>query len=284
MKRDVAEDPLFKGKIEAGKYYDFSTPYGYGGWIIEGRKTEDLFRYYHIWIKKNGIICEFVRFHPLLKNHEKCGKYYEVKRLGKVVHMDLATPEIIWDCLSPQKRNKIRRAVNNDVRVYNGRFPDIFEEFQTLYTHTMERLGANRYYFFESDFYTSILESLEQNAQIFWAEKDKKVIAAAIILMANGQLNYHLSGRNNDYDSIAPMSLILYKAALWGYSNGYKTLNLGGGVNSREDSLFLFKKEFGKDNLNGFYVGSKIYDQHKYDELVSIREPINSDFFPLYRA
>lgn len=44
-----------------------------------------------------------------------------------------------------------------------------------------------------------------------------------------------------------------------------------------EDPLF-------KDNLNGFYEGSKVYDKHKYDALVSIREPINSDSFLFYRS
>ena len=102
--------------------------------------------------------------------------------------------------------------------------------------------------------------------------------------MANGRMNYHLSGRDHQYDTLAPMSLTLYKAALWGCANGYRTLHLGGGVESKEDSLFMFKKEFSKNNLNDFYVGSRIYDQHRHDELVSIRKASNSDYFPLYRS
>ena len=35
MKRDVAKDVRLTGLIEVGKYFDFATPYGYGGWIIE---------------------------------------------------------------------------------------------------------------------------------------------------------------------------------------------------------------------------------------------------------
>ena len=56
MKRDVAKDERFKGKIEEGQYFDFATPYGYGGWIIEGENTEDLFKAYERWLKKKGII------------------------------------------------------------------------------------------------------------------------------------------------------------------------------------------------------------------------------------
>ena len=70
MKRDVAKDERFKGKIEEGQYFDFSTPYGYGGWIIEGKNTEDLFQAYERCLRKNNIISEFVRFHPVAKDRK----------------------------------------------------------------------------------------------------------------------------------------------------------------------------------------------------------------------
>jgi len=56
MKRDVAKDVRFSGKIETGKYFDFSTPYGYGGWLIEGENIESLFLAYPEWI--NGKFCD----------------------------------------------------------------------------------------------------------------------------------------------------------------------------------------------------------------------------------
>ena len=100
MKRDVAKDDRFKGKIEEGQYFDFATPYGYGGWIIEGESTERLFEEYERWIEKNGIISEFVRFHPMVKNHDASRPFYEVIQLGEVVHMELSSPEDIWNNIS----------------------------------------------------------------------------------------------------------------------------------------------------------------------------------------
>ena len=40
MKRDVAKDAHFKGKLPEGQFFDFATPYGYGGWVIEGDGNE----------------------------------------------------------------------------------------------------------------------------------------------------------------------------------------------------------------------------------------------------
>ena len=289
MKRDVAKDKHFAGKIAEGLYFDFATPYGYGGWIIESNKstvhTTELFNAYTAWIQQNGIISEFVRFHPMLKNHEACHGYYNVIQLGEVVHMDLSSRDGIWENITSKNRNMIRKAIKNDVRVYNGRFPEIYKQFKTIYNSTMDKDDAEDYYYFGDQFYESVLHDLPHNAQIFWAEKDGQVIAASIMLATNGRMNYHLSGSLREFSSLAPTNLLLYEAALWGNANGYRTLYMGGGVGAEEDSLFKFKRAFYKGDLNRFYMGKKIHNQEKYDELLGYRTGIeNQCYFPKYRA
>lgn len=284
MKRDIAKDDRFRDKIPEGQYYDFATPYGYGGWIIEGNNTEELFIAYSKWLERNGIISEFVRFHPMIENHLQCVCFYDVIQLSEVVHMDLSSPETIWENIISKNRNMIRKAIKNNIHIYNGRFPDIYERFRLIYDATMDRDNAEAYYYFKPAFYKSVLEDLPQNAQVFWAEKDEKTIAASIMLASNGRMNYHLSGSLREYSSLAPGNLILYTAALWGCAHGYKTFHLGGGVGSGEDSLFKFKRAFYKGKLNHFHIGKKIIDKDKYDTLVNMREPKESNFFPKYRA
>ena len=284
MKRDIAKDSHFIGKIPENKYFDFATPYGYGGWIVEGDFLEALFEEYEKWLVQNNIVSEFVRFHPMIKNQAKSACFYEVVELGEVVHMDLDTPEKIWENIISKNRNMIRKAIKNDVKVYNGRFPEIYKQFRSIYNSTMDKDDADDYYYFSEQFYYSVLEDLPHNAQIFWAEKDGQIIAASIMLATNGRMNYHLSGSLREYGSLAPTNLLLYEAALWGNANGYKTLYMGGGVGSGEDSLFKFKRSFYKGDLNHFYIGKKIYVQEIYDELLKLREPIDSGFFPKYRA
>ena len=285
VKRDVAKDEHFKDKIEKSRYFDFATPYGYGGWIIEGENTEELFRSYSTWLQTHEIISEFVRFHPMLQNQENCRDFYEVIQLGEVVHMDLSSPEDIWNNIISKNRNMIREAIKNGVVIYNGRFPEIYEKFRVIYNGTMDKDDAEEYYYFGEKFYKSVLNDLSENAQIFWAEKDKTVIAASIMIGANGYLDYHLSGSLREFSTLAPTNLLLYKAALWGNANGYRTLYLGGGVGSGEDSLFKFKRAFFKGELNRFHIGKRIYNQQKYDELLGMRSEIeNIGYFPQYRG
>ena len=286
MKRDLADCEYFKGKVPHGEWFDFATPYGYGGWIVEGSATEEVFREYSEWCYKNNIVSEFVRFHPVVKNHLACMNGYDVVQLGEVITMELDSAEKIWENITSKNRNVIRKAMKNDVRIYNGRYPEIYEKFREIYNGTMDKDNADEYYYFGKEFYDSILNDLPENAQVFYAQiPDGTVIAASIMFAANGRMNYHLSGSLREYSSLAATNLLLYKAALWGSANGCKTFYLGGGVGSGEDSLFKFKKAFYKGELKRFHIGKKIFNQDKYNELVSMRENLeDSGFFPKYRA
>lgn len=284
MKRDIAKAPFFAGRIPEGRWFDLATPYGYGGWLIEGPDPSAVFAAYEARLRKHGIVSEFVRFHPLLENHLACTSFYDVLPMGEVVHMDLASPDAIFANMTSQNRNKIRKAEKNGVRVYNGRFPAIFNTFKDIYDATMDKDSADRYYYFSRGFYESVLEDLPRNAQVFWAEKDGQPIAAAIMLCANGFMNYHLSGSLSEFAHFAPTNLILAEAALWGCANGCRTLYLGGGVGSAEDSLFVFKRGFNRGPLHRFHVGKKVFCPERYAELAAARGAGETSFFPVYRA
>ena len=93
-----------------------------------------------------------------------------------------------------------------------------------------------------------------------------------------------------EYRNLAPSNLLLYKAALWGHEQGFKTFHLGGGVGSGEDNLYKFKAAFNRNSDYQFSIGKEIFDQEKYNDLVAKRVSRDKDFnkestyFPLYRA
>ena len=166
MKRDIAEDKNFCGKLPKGQYFDFATPYGYGGWLIEGENTDGLFLAYENWCKENGIISEFVRFHPVLKNHELVEGNYNVIPLGYTVSIDLSSPEVIWENITSKNRNVIRKAQKNGIEIRIGRSKELFETFREIYNSTMDKDNADEYYYFAPEFYDSILVDLEEKYKI----------------------------------------------------------------------------------------------------------------------
>lgn len=288
MKRDISRDPHFSGCISENTYFDFATPYGYGGWLVEGDgDISGLFAAYERWCVRNQIISEFVRFHPMLDNQRWSQKSYEVIPLGNTVAMDLSSPEVIWTNIISKNRNVIRKAQKSGINIYRAQNPEIYQVFREIYNGTMDKDHAVDYYYFSPEFYSSVLKDLPRNAQVFYAvHPDGNIIAASIMLEANGKLNYHLSGSRREYQNLAPTNLLLYEAALWGYEHGCKSLHMGGGVGSGEDSLFKFKRAFYRgDDLKRFAIGKKIFIPESYEKLVALRDEIkNPEFFPMYRG
>ena len=293
MKRDIAEDTKFTGKIPSNTYFDLTTPYGYGGFLIEGNINEkslnNLNYEYELYCNQNGIISEFVRFHPVLNNGKKLGSLYDMVNLGKTVSIDLKSQEYIWNNLTSKNRNVIRKAKKNGIEIYWGRDVNLINKFIKMYNDTMDKDNADEYYYFKDNFYNSILNDLKYNFLMFYAVYGERIIAMSIILFANQQMHYHLSASVKECLTYAPTNLLLYEAACWGCENGFKTFHLGGGLGSKEDSLYKFKKAFNKNSDNTFYIGKKIFDVERYNELVKLRQAngdkiIDETFFPKYRA
>ena len=286
MKRDIADDLYFSDKISHGTMFDFITPYGYGGWLIEGNGVQRLlFSSYEKWCVDHNVVSEFVRYHPVLKNAELVRAFYDVVDLGNTIRLDLSSPKVIWANLTSKNRNMVRKAQKSGVKIYRGQFPGIYKTFREIYNLTMDSDNATPYYYFSEEFYDSICNDLPEEAQVFWAEYDGKIIAASIMLSENGYMNYHLSGSLREYQHLAPSNLLLYKAALWGCCNGCGSFHLGGGVGSKEDSLFKFKSSFNRNERLRFAIGKKVFMSEAYHELTEMKHSGESGgFFPGYRA
>lgn len=282
MRRDIADIPRFEEKIPAGKLFDYSTPYGYGGWVVEGSVHQELSCEYEVFCQQEGIVSEFVRFHPVLNNAASLSESYEIRQLGPTVALDLKSKDTIWQNITSKNRNMIRKAQKNGIIISHGNTLDLYKKFEIIYKETMDRDEASPYYYFEQSMYDSLREDLPGCAEVFYAELDGEIIATSIILGANGRLNYHLSGSKAEYRSLAPSNLLLYEAACWGAENGFKTFHLGGGVGSREDSLFKFKKSFFRGEPLQYAIGCRIFDEELYRELCNSGS--GGVFFPGYRA
>ena len=284
MKRDVADSFSLVNKIEKGKYYDLGTPYGYGGWLIEGDPNRlDLNKYYSRWCCRNNVIAEFMRFHPSLHNYEDIIDGYDCFRLGSSITMDIENPDLVWSNLSLNRRNKIRKAIKAGVKVQAGTGLEALMKFKVIYESTMDADNASDYYYFNEDFYRSIAEKMEGYYIVFNAILEGELIGSSIFLANNGMLNYHLSGAYKEYNKYSPMSLIIYRAAIFGSAFGCKKLHLGSGVGVSEDSLWEFKKSFYRGEPTEYWIGGKVFKDREYERLVELSDVPDTKFFPKYR-
>lgn len=279
MYSDIAESMEFKGLIQPGEIYDFATPYGYGGPLCDSNISENSQRKFLREIKeyafKHGIVSQFVRFHPLLMNHEIAPLIFQTKYLHDTIYIDTLSSDIIMQNMDSSSRNKVRKAIKNGVTIERKSIAQ-YQDFLPIYIETMQKDSADEYYFFKENYFKAQLE-LKDNACIFYAMLDGKPIAASIMYYNDKYIHYHLSGTRTEYRKYAPSNLFLYEAAHWASERGIVQFHLGGGI-TQDDKLFEFKKQFNKKGRLPFFIGRTIFDEEKYQTLISIRREADSTF------
>lgn len=289
MKRDIAKDKHFIGKIKEKEYFDISTPYGYGGFLVDGNDIEELDKDYTNYCRNNNIISEFVRFNPLLENWTGLDSMYESIRLGETVCLDTESRDVIWSNITGTSKNRIRKAEKSGLKTYWCRDEKIIDTFMEIYNSTMAKDEAEEYYYFNKDFYLSILNDLKYQSMFFYTELNGEIAAISICLFGNGSMHLHLTGSKKEYQKAAPTNLLIYDAALWASENGFTRMHLGGGVGCNHDGLYIFKKTFNKGRNTEFYIGKKVFNEEFYKKLTDIRKQSgmydeNTSFFPEYRG
>jgi len=270
---------------------DIASPYGYGGYLRENNRV-DMDKFYESFKNyciTNNFVSEFVRFHPFLNNSLYAPSDVNPIFINETVVVDLTlAPEKIWGNLSSSCRNKVKKAKNLGVKVFNDEHFENLDKFQELYTNTMERLQAQEYYYFPIEWFRNLVKLLKGRVALFQAEYNKHIIMSGLFLFSEKYIHYFLSGSDYTMSGLAANNLLLYHVALWAKERGIALLQLGGGYQPK-DSLFNFKASF-SPLRSKFYTGNVIHDLEYYQFLSTRRNIIEgktSDdvyFFPSYRA
>ena len=278
------------------KYYDITTPYGYGGPIIEflannqPETKERLLKNYNEDFKKycskNNIVAEFVRFHPILENAKDFTNVYKVKDVQKTI--------AIWNNngrpfdveFSSSVRKRIRKNLREGMNFEVIKNPNNLDTFKEIYYETMDRAEAKTKYYFKQEYFQYMIDNFKENIILVNIKNEEKIVIASAVcfIYKDLYLHIHLSGTKIDYIKQSPAYSLRFAIADWAYENGFKYAHGGGGTTSDpEDTLFLFKKQFSKQEPLQFSIGSKIYNEEIYNKLVTITNTKKSSFFPQYR-
>ncbi|MFB5086094.1 GNAT family N-acetyltransferase [Psychrobacillus sp. PGGUH221] len=285
--------PFLKRKINnlnGIAIYDITTPYGYGGPLIEVTKSnEDLLIQFNVAFKKycldSCIVSEFIRFHPVIENYWGIETVLETRYIRNTIAIDLQKSEDLFATIPSKTRNMIRKAKRNNLSISKLSPEGSFSEFVSIYSQTMRRNNAIDYYFFDEEYFKSLFLNIGENLHMFGAYYQDKLVSVTLVMSYGKYVHYHLSGALKEYLHTGANNLLLFEIANWAKIEGYQSFHLGGGYQGNDDSLYKFKKSFTKDNPLQFWIGKKVYDKEKYDRLVLERK-IQKDngYFPLYRS
>ena len=231
---------------------DCITPYGYGGPTGDG-----FWPAYDEWAREHGVVTTFVRFHPLLQNQGG-------------IHTEELAPTIAWrldhDLLAemhPKHRNVVRKAQSAGLGTEENTGVG---GFQPLYAETMERTGADPFYFFPPEYWTA-LDHLGEGLMRFDAFHDEEVVASALCLASPPWLHYHLGAASEADRKLGATTFLLYEIARWAQERGYARFHLGGGVGGGRDSLHEFKRRFDPGGELPMAIGKAVHDPEAYSRL-----------------
>lgn len=274
------------------RYYDITTPYGYGGPIInevqEGKEKELLEAYYQDfkeYCHKDHIVSEFIRFHPVLGNEKQFESIYDVEFYKKTTGTNLKDfDDPFQQEFSKSTRKRSRRALRDGVTYEVTENPTSLDEFIEIYYETMDRNEAADIYYFDRDYFDKCLEYFSKNMITIKAIYEGKTIAMGTYFVYDKYIHSHLFGTLNEYLDLSPAYVIGYALTEWGKEKGYDLVHDGGGTSRDEDdSLFRFKKKFGQNTEFDYYLAKKIWDHDIYEELCELTPPKSKNHFPAYR-
>ncbi|CEG22090.1 FemAB family protein [Planococcus massiliensis] len=263
-------------KLEGHTYYELKTPYGYGGPMISDCLERDkpvLVKEFQAAFQKycveQRIVREIVRFHPVFSNAEDFRGCYDVSFKRKTTGTNLELSEDpVQSEFSKSCRRNIKKALKSGVSFKLTLQPDSLGNFMELYYETMKRNQAEDIYYFDKAYFDKCLANLREHILLTEVIYEGKTIGMGINFLYGKLISTHLSGTFEEYHHLSPASILQYALTIWGKENNFTLIHDGGGRTSDpEDSLFLFKKQFGKNTEFSYYIGYKIWNEEIHREL-----------------
>ena len=270
--------PFIKRKIVGGEneYFDITTPFGYGGPLMKGNKSnpsliENFRKAFADYCQEEKIIAEFIRFHPILENAQSMENHVKLTPLYETFSLEFRSRKKVESAKMISDLNFEGDEVKKLVIKKLGTVRHMFEFLVLYYLTVRRREEADSYYFFTDDYFETLISSLGSNLHLFGAFQKNKMISACYVLTCKDRIYHHLESSLEDSDSDA-MKLLLLKIAEWGEENHFKSFHLGGDFKGERQRESRLKKDISNSGPHTFYIGHHIYDEETYHRLMPLEE------------
>lgn len=260
---------LLVREIPDAALVDASSPYGYPGGVVEGSAATGA----DVDWSATGLVSIFAR-ERLLGEPWLAG----ARERSAVLLHDPARERR----LRPRLAEQIRSNERSGWRVQRVEGPDATAEerkaFEAAYEETMRRAEAAERYFFDSDYFSSVL-SFGDSWLLLARDSENAIGAGAIVARSDAMLHYFLGGTAEAHLAESPFKNVV--EAMMSLADEHELpLNLGGGVRPG-DGLEAFKRGFANAEAP-FRTHEVVCDEAEYQRLSESRRP--GAFFPAYRG
>lgn len=276
---------------EAGstpEYSDIVSSWYYGGPLLSGPDAdptlpEQFADSFGEMCDDRGIVAEFVRFDPLLENHEAFD-CLDPTFNRETVPVDLSgSASDVWEGYEGRNQRAIKQAEETDITVEPTRDPTDVDSFHDIYRSAMEARDAAPHYRFDVEFFHELVRDLPGVATLLVARYEGEVIGGFIAVHDDSVAHHFLSASIPDYWDLRVNNLLYHEVVMHFHDRGFRTFDFQGG----RPGVFKFKKGFSQ-NRGQFYLATRIHLPDVYDDLVRAADQAgidtDTDYFPAYRV
>jgi hypothetical protein len=284
--------PFLLRRIDGTDFNDITSVYGYAGPIANSPAPStaaidnfysDLLRFFD----RHRVVSAFARLHPLIGYQETT-----LQRLGATVAhgqsvcIDLSQP-------ATEQRRQYSHSLKNIVNrlrkkeiftVEPAQTPEEIDIFAAIYRENMQRVKASPMYFFDNNYFHRLIANIPST--LFLARTEDKIVCGSLFTECDGIIQPHLSATCSNFLHLSPLKLVWDEIRIYGVRKGMQFMHLGGGVGSRDDSLFDFKAQFSHNRLT-FKTWRYVHNEREYVRLsgkCSVNGRRDTGFFPEYRV
>lgn len=275
--------------------WDAASPYGYGGpfaWGVRSPGDVAFWEGFASWCEQEGIVSTFARL-SLFSEQLAC-LAGPVEELGRNIVVRLESgPAELWRNYESKVRRWVRTAERAGLEVEQDREGARLGDFLSIYSHTMQRNGAEPWYYFPRSFFESIVERLRGRFVFFHTLHRGEVISSDLILCSQDHVYYFLGGTRAETFALGPNYLLKHRALTWACEAGKRAFVLGGGYQPG-DGLIRYKRAFSPRGEVPFRLACLMHNEREYRELVVQRAAFEAlqgrswapriGYFPGYRA
>lgn len=245
---------------------DASSPYGYGGPLCSTDDPAFLAAAWQAYLESmraDGVVVEYIRFHPVLGNERHYGG--NVVQGRAVVCVDLEQEDITAG-YALRQRQALKKAAAAGLVYEEVGLVSMVREFAAFYRAGMSGIGADSFYLFADSYFEALAAS--GLARVGYCRSPEgQWLAAALFLDGDGIREYHLAATCAQGRKASASSFVLHYAGLAARARGMRRLYLGGGSDARADNpLLFFKSAFSPERLT-YRTGWNVFDDSRYNEL-----------------
>lgn len=274
---------------EFAGYYDLTTPYGFGGPLVEHQTPDEsvsAFReVFTAWCREHNVVSEFVRFHPLLDTRLAFERHMDCAEVGQIAwcRFDRGVCRVGDQLTQTAKRNvRLAREGGLTCRVETG--DDVYERFGELYLDNAARRRAPSALRFDGAHFRALRSALGPAQALFVVRHEGEMVAGALFLRGADFAHFHAMAADRRVASLRPANLLFFEALEWARGLGVTAIDLGGGDRG-DDELLRFKSGFAALRAPRF-VGRAVHLPQPYIAASKRRDEqgaiIDCDYFPAY--